>query len=253
MKEVSISTIYGYVAPYAAPVPSAYVLGVNVYHSILTVTGQEYWWLAAIAAFIGMVGIESTGGLSAILVSRAFVQKSWSIMGLAMAAVVAYAVFVAWGIYSSDDSKPMITTVAITLLAYFVVALWEGMKALDQKKADETSAALSNAQTKVMELDAEIKRMDAERKLRNSEIRLAKASNVSSGQSQVSAGRVDTSNERPVANLNPSILDAARVFFESNPKASGRAWVESDGCPVSSPTTASRYKAAIDAEKKAQA
>ncbi|PKN92992.1 MAG: hypothetical protein CVU44_11210 [Chloroflexi bacterium HGW-Chloroflexi-6] len=253
MKEMSITTLYGYVAPYAAPVPSAVVLGVNVYHSILSVIGAEYWWLAAIAAFIGMVGIESTGGLSAILVSRAFVHKSWSIMGLAMAAVVAYASFVAWGIYSSEDSKPMITTVAITLLAYFVVALWEGMKTLDQMKAHEISAALSSAQIKVTELDAEIRRMDAERKLRNSEIRLAKASNLSSGQSQASSGQVDTSSERPTTALNPSILEAARVFFESNPKASGRAWLESAGCPVSSPTTASRYKAAIDAEKREQA
>jgi hypothetical protein len=251
MKEMSITTIYGYVAPYAAPVPSAYVLGMNVYHSILTVSGSEYWWLAALAAFIGMVGIESTGGLSAILVSRAFVQKSWSIMGLAMAAVVAYAGFVAWGIYSSDDSKPMITTVAITLLAYFVVALWEGMKVLDQQHKDETSTALMNSQTRAQELEAEVKRLEAQRKLTNSEIRLAKASNPSSGQTPASSGQVDTSSGRPSNALNPSILEAARAFFESHPKASGRAWVESDGCPVSSPTTASRYKAAIDAEKKA--
>jgi len=247
MKEISITTIYGYIAPYAAPVPSAYVLGVNVYHSILTVSGADYWWLAAIAAFIGMVGIESTGGLSAILVSRAFVQKTWTIMSMAALAVIAYAIFVAWGIYSSSDSRPMITTVAITLLAYFVVALWEGMKALDNKQSIDTNNALLAAQ-------AEIARLNAEKNLTNSQVRLAKASNLSSGQRPVSTGQVDVSNERPADALDPSILEAARVFWKANPRASARAWLESESCPIKSQTTASKYKKVVDAEmQQAQA
>ena len=251
MKDVTF--YYQYLAPYAAPVPSAYVLGVNVYHSILGVSGGDYWWLAALAAVIGMVGIESTGGLSAILVSRAFVQKSWSIMRLAMLAVVAYALFVAWGIYSSDESRPMITTVAITLLAYFVVALYEGLKEIEKKKQDDSNLALQAAQAKALELEAEIKKLDAERKLTNSQTRFEKASSLSSGHFVLSSGQMDASIGQAAKALKPSILEAARVFFANNPKASARAWLETENCPINSPTTASRYKAAVGAEKSAEA
>lgn len=249
MKDISV--IYGYLAPYAAPVPSAYVLGVNVYHSIKLVSGDEYAWVAALAALVGMIGIEATGGLSAILVSRAFVQKSFSIMRLAILAVVAYAGFVAWGIYSSNESRPMITTVAITLLAYFVVALFEGMKEVDKQKHDTVSLALQSAQARALELEAEKELLEAERRKTNSEIRLAKVSNLSSGQAVLSNGQMDTSTGQKKA-LDPSILDAARVFFGSNPRASARSWLETAGCPVKSPMTASKYKAAVEAEKASQ-
>lgn len=40
-------------------------------------------------------------------------------------------------------------------------------------------------------------------------------------------------------------LAHARAFFTANPRASARAWLKSEGCPVTSPESASKYKKAV--------
>lgn len=241
MKQFSISAIYSVVAPYAAPAPSMYVMGLNVYHSILDVAGPSQWVLAAFVALVGMIGIESTGGLSAILVSRAFVQKSWGTMKLALGAVSLYAGFVAWGIYSSDDSRPMISTVAITLLAYCVVALWEGLKALETKAQTDADLAVEAARARQMEAQARVNELEAERKLTNSKIRLEKASSGQVDSRPVVSSGQNGQTGQASGQYNQAILEQVLGLVRVERGISTRKIIQA-GVGIASPQSALRYR-----------
>jgi len=224
---MDITKIYTMVAPYTAPAPSAYVLGVNVYHSILKVSGPDNWLLAGLVALVGMVGIESTGGLAAILVSKAYVNKSWSIMGMALVAVAAYAAFVGWGIYTGKESASMITTVAITLLCYLVIALQEGMKSIEGKQVHVLQATAAKTAL-----------IDAQRKLQNSlnrgagRVQPSSAVHLSSGQ---------TGQAAPAVEYDQVVLAAVMAVMRTAPASSTRDLVAA-GVGVKSPTSAAKYR-----------
>jgi hypothetical protein len=135
--KISVTSIYKYVVPFGTPAPSAFVMGINIHRFMTNALGDQYAWLCWLVAIAGVIGMEGVGGLSSILVSRAYIKRRFDIMKLAIVAVIGYAAFVGIGIYTGDDSRALLVTVALTLLGYFVLALWDGMQTVKEEQADK--------------------------------------------------------------------------------------------------------------------
>jgi hypothetical protein len=133
----SVTSIYKYAVPFGTPAPSAFVMGINLHKFMVDALGGEYAWAAWIVAVAGVIGMEGVGGMSSILVSRAYVSGRFDIMRMAILAVLGYAAFVIIGISTGDDSRALIATVLLTLLGYFVLALWDGMQTLKDQRAEK--------------------------------------------------------------------------------------------------------------------
>jgi len=223
-----ITDVYKYLVPFGTPAPSAFVMGISLYNYMANALSKDFAWLVLPIVIAGILGMEGVGGMSSILVSRAYVIKKWDIMGMAIVAVFGYAAFVAIGIYTGNDSVPLLMTVAMTLLGYGVMALFEGMQA----EGEKVQAVIATTQS-------ETERLEAQRKLTNSQIRLAKTSSVVQSVSSLSSGQS--------GQLDPAKLAWVKAYCD-DPLHKGHSletMVAAPGCPFSSRETARKYRSEV--------
>jgi hypothetical protein len=215
----SITNVYKYLIPFGTPAPSAFVMGINLHKFMVSAIGTEYGWLAWLVAIIGVLGMEGVGGLSSILVSRSYVSKNYGIMRWAFLAVFGYAACVVVGIWTGGDSRAMVVTVVLTLLGYFVMAMWEGLQGFKEQHVEELDTL--HAETELARQQASIARANARA-----------ARDGQGGQmprvSTVHLDKMDTKEAKLV-----------RSCWNDNPNWSARQIASA--CQVS-PTTASKYK-----------
>lgn len=225
-----VTQVYQIAIPFGTPAPSAFVMGISLHKYMVAALGGDYEWAAWIISVIGVLGMEGVGGMSSIMVSRAYTLRRWDIMIMAIIAVFGYAGFVGVGIYTGQDSMSILSTVALTLLGYFVLAIYDSIKSVQS----QNTLDLAKTQT-------DIEKMDAERKLLNSKARLAASTgqvdsvHLSNGQNG-QAGR---------AKFDAAKLEWMREYHERNPTATLRNIIEENTCPFSSPETARKYLAEV--------
>jgi len=232
--------------PIAAPAPAGVVIAAQMYTEVYRALGSPALpaaplsfsalpfvlvsGLALIGAVLGcvaMIGGEMLTYKYALTALADGEKKAAVLMGIL---AVLCTGLVIWTIYRSDDSRPLISAVAVSVVLYIMSATRDYLLRLKKNKAQGIFAAQAN---KSHELSMEKERT----KQAAAAARLAKAENVHPVSS--------VSTEQNEQALDEKTLESARAFFSANPKASARAWLKSDGCPVKSPETASKYKKAV--------
>lgn len=214
IQNLSMTQVYLYAGPVGAPLPSAFALGMNLYDYMVKAY-PAHPTAAAVAAWGGVIGIESTGALSAVLVSRAYVNQDKKTAIGALLVLLAYIVFVVIGIYTGQDSGSMVATVLITLLCYVVQALWNG---LSEKKS--LDAQVQNAETTSLTLQAQIAEANASKA--RAEARAAKASSgrppLPGGHLAASGGQLAASGgQARTVSLDPDKLAAVLAYLKTQP------------------------------------
>ena len=222
-KSIDKYSNFSTVPPIAAPAAPAALLISILYHDMI-LEGMAHE-VALVASVGSGIGAEMSGMIAAYVGVQAFQRRKYGLMVVAAVAFIAYAVFMAVGISVTDNPVTMISTILISIIAYFAVGL---LKSLQEAQAEEHTAK-----------QEEIKRLDAERKLANSRARLAKAGGVLGvrGVREQDEQQPEQDNRR----LDAVLLAKGIEYLRANPTASVRGFGEALGIPSSS--TASKYRA----------
>lgn len=234
--------------PIAAPAPAGVVIAAQMYAEVYKALGAPtvpvvifspsgavfgaVLFLAFVGAALGciaMIGGEMLTYKYALIALADGEKKAALLMG-ALALVCTGLVI--WSVYRSDDSRPLISAVAVSVILYVASATRDYLLRRKQNKAQINHAVLAD---KSHELNIEKERT----KQVAAAARLAKAQG--GGVQSVSNGHAGQ-NPPP---LDAVTLEAARAYFSANPTHSAREWLKSPDCPVKSPTTASTYKKAV--------
>ena len=246
MKE-SVSHIQYLISPWTAPMPSAATVAVVLYTSLSALMHPV---LAFIFAGMGMIGMESSGGLMFTLGARALVYRRWEVMAAAIVGALCYVGIVIWTIYTSNETRAIVGSVLVTIITYLGVGLYEYLRESDKQRnqikaerLEETQsaadAALKIAEAEKIKSQARALELDAQTKQINAQTKQIKASSLSSGQMDTATEHMDG---RKVSALNSELLEAVREFCNNNPDCSGRDIAKALKI---SPTTANKYKAAL--------
>lgn len=156
-----------YFAPLTAPVPTAIAVGTSLHNSLLLIPGTP-GWLALLGAVTGAIAIELGGGLMFTAAGKAFALRRWGALKVAALGAVMYVAIVIYSIWVGGDSRPIVGSVLVTLIAYLGKAVFDFLR--------ETQSLETEAQhEKTVAADREIKRIDAQRKLAAAETRKVKA------------------------------------------------------------------------------
>jgi len=220
--------------PIFAPAPAGLVIAIRLYQEILAAVGvNDVFWqgIAAVGATVGMVGMIGAEMYAYKQAGIAIAERQVGAAVVAFVAAVVCSTLIIWAIGTGANTRPLIVAVIIAIAAYVVLAVRDFMarkKAIKQDQAARVDA--QNGQ--VLELEKQ------KTKQANAAARLAKAQGGAAVVRPVSI-------EHTEQVLDEKTLSHARIFFTANPKASARAWLKSDGCPVKSPETASKYRKAV--------
>ena len=238
--------------PVLAGSPPAFVLAAGLYKSIaltLGITGGIEMLIPIALAGCGMSGMIATEMMTYKVTARAFARQEWGAFIIAALGVALISGFVLFAVYVGADTKSLVTSTITMLVGYVIIGVTTYMdthKSVKKENAEEVERQTEN-QIKLLQAQAdaaerlakaEAEKLDKERLLQNSRNRAGVPSN---GRPKVSS----VSTEQPAEQLDPAKLAHARAFFTVNPRASARAWLKSDGCPVTSPESASKYKKAV--------
>jgi hypothetical protein len=225
LRHLNMTTIYTYAGPVGSPMPSAFALGLNLY-DFMVKAYPAHPTAAVIASFGGIVGIESTGALSALLMSKAYVNKDKGTAFGAFLLLLAYIVFVIVGIYTGQDSVTMVATVGITLLCYLAQALWQGWQDGNRVKVADQQAVLyaqnlayeraekeHAAQIELMKQQAEIERAKAEGKEAEASAERAKARAAKSTEQKAAFSERSVNGTAKEYRYNADTLAKARAIM----------------------------------------
>lgn len=218
---MNITSVQSVLAPMLAPVAPAVLFGNNLFHGMIAdgITPN----FALIAAVGGTVGVEISGALACSMAVLAYHKRDYKIMWISIISSVIYAAFVFYGISSSQHASTFAGAVAISLIAYLMLGVYQSYQFKLSNKRDEAAI--------------EIGLMESRRKLTNAETRKAKASKVSS---------VFTEQTEQTEQLNSATLALVCEHLAQHPGASARDLLRIPNIPFSSPATASKYKKAAE-------
>ncbi|MBU3744808.1 MAG: hypothetical protein FGM61_09755, partial [Sediminibacterium sp.] len=156
-----------YFAPLTAPVPTAIAVGTSLHNSLLLIPGTP-GWLALLGAVTGAIAIELGGGLMFTAAGKAFALRRWGALKVAALGAVMYVAIVIYSIWVGGDSRPIVGSVLVTLIAYLGKAVFDFLR--------ETQEIEHNVKIEQSAADErEMKIIDAQRKLAAAEARKAKA------------------------------------------------------------------------------
>jgi len=147
------------IAPISAPAAPATMLVNILYADLMRESVNQ---IAAMGAAVASgIGAEAAGMIAAYVGIQAYRKQKYGLMVVAIVAFIIYAAFMALGISVSQNPMTMISTIAISIIAYLAVGTYTALTGITD---DETR----DAQTKIAV-------MEAERKLTNAQTRNAKA------------------------------------------------------------------------------
>jgi len=262
-----ITTLQYYIAPFSAPVPTAIAVGASLTHALSQIPGIDPL-LALLGGIGGGLATEVSGGLMFSMAARAFFQRKWGALMVALLGSGFYIGVIAWSVSTSGDPVPIIGAAIVAGLVYVAIALYQYFDAIEKdaiiaRKDAEQTRQQADADRKT-ELDTRIMMMDKEIELeqRRAEIeqlrlnaeserirqeKLLEHARARAARSSEHPGFVRsvrrTTNEQ---NLRPDWLQKTRDFLGDNPEATTREVAENLGAKSSS--TGKAYRDAVLAE-----
>lgn len=226
-------------SPYLAGSPPALVMGINLYKSVITAVGADWWFAAGAVGLLGVVGIISVEMNTYKMVARAFAEQQWGVLkfvvgfGLIITGMTIYAV------YSGHDTRALVTSSVAMVIGYAALMAKTYMDTIKARKEDQLEAQTIETRNQVALLEAKAK-IEREKHLQaNAEARRAKAA-ASGGQSPVSGGQARTAGQ---ARYDPEVLEKVVALLEAspNPETVSVRKIEEAGVGVKK-TQASGYK-----------
>lgn len=236
-------------APFLTPIGPATVAILGMSHGLSESMG--FW--GVLPAFGSGLGMEGTGYLASYLLMRGIRRGSFASSFLSALFLFAYAAFAVAAIGEIKNAGIFQWFVCMSIACYLVVGLYtyENKQELERRQTqqDEIDAKKKDLEIKQQELALYERGQEIERARKEIELRVMQERTKQARASARSNGHPvpvrSVSSEQPNSELDPTKLAHARAFFEANPRASARAWLKSDGCPVTSPESASKYRKAV--------
>ena len=206
--------------PIFAPMPPAVVIGLQLYDEVMRAAhSPEWWWLASIAAVLGVVGTIGAEMLSYKYALQAWAERERGAAALAFGLALIVSGLIIWAVWRTDDSRPLVVAVLVAIVAYVVSAIRQYIDTKRARREENT--------------DRQLKVMDEQRKLVNAQARLAKAGGhpvqMSNGQNG-QTGQITQESEK---------VKRVKEYWKANPKASLRDCAKACEC---SPETARKWK-----------
>jgi hypothetical protein len=211
--------------PIFAPMPPAVVIGLQLYDEVMVAAHDPaWWWLASIAAALGVVGT-----IGAEMIAYKYALQAWAEREKGAAAVALVLGFVVsgliiWAVWRTDDSRPLVVAVLVAIVAYVISAIRQYIDAKRARREEQT--------------DRQLKILDEQRKLTNAQARLAKA-----GAGAPAVRGVREQVEQHQNRLDPELLATVRAYLKDHPTASIR--VTGEACGIKSSSTAKKYIDAV--------
>jgi hypothetical protein len=169
--------------PIFAPAPPAVIIGLQLYDEVIKAAHAEWWWLAGIAAILGMVGTIGAEMLSYKEALRALAEREIGAALTALAGGVITSGLIIWTIWRTDDSRPLVMAVVVAIVAYLIAGVrtyTDGKRSRRQGAQDnsirqiEAQTALEKERAKIAAAEARRATLEAEvdsKAARNAELR----------------------------------------------------------------------------------
>lgn len=218
--------------PYGAGSPPAVVLGFTLYQQVLSVAGDGFAWLASIIAVVGVAAVMSGEIYAYKSAFRAFAIGERRAGFASFIAAALTTALVGYGVWSGQNSRALITTLAASVLIYLVFGFvqYVNTKAAERERAQKGTEQATSAHLEELGIQAKIAAEQA--KIARAEARKAKLDKLSTVQQTVQSkmDRLDTPKIR-----------AIKATWAEHPDWSSRQVAEAAKC---SPMTALKYKEA---------
>jgi hypothetical protein len=155
------------ILPIIAPAPPAVVIGIRLYEEIIHASSLDWWPVASLAAFLGMVGIIGAEMYSYKQAAIAFAEGERNPAILAFLGGLLCSGLVIYAIYTSENSKPLVTAVIVAIVGYVVKAITDYIATMRTKRAKEyAQRSMDNdADIRKREIDLQIAREERLRAL----------------------------------------------------------------------------------------
>ncbi len=185
------------VLPVIAPAPPAVVIGIRLYDEIIKASSPDWWIIASLAACLGMVGIIGAEMYSYKQAAIAFAEGERKPAILAFIGGLICSILVIFAIYTSENSRPLVTAVVVAIVAYIIKAISDYIATTRKKRAQEYAQSV---QIKNQDNEADLRRreldLQIERERRLQALADARRAKAETGQfrkvSDVSTGQPDS-------------------------------------------------------------
>jgi len=159
-----LTKIQALIAPLAAPVAPALLLG-NEMYQVMVLVGINAW-LAFVCAFVAIVGLEFSGALASTMAVKSWKRRSWGALTLSVIGTLVYAGIVFGGIRMMPQARAQVfgVMVLVSLVAYLGYALYQNYHEQDTQHAEQTEQQIElvrqqkqflNAQTRQLQWQAQ--------------------------------------------------------------------------------------------------
>jgi hypothetical protein len=213
--------------PILAPMPPAVVIGLQLYDEVMAAANHpDWWWLATVAAFFGVVGTIGAEMIAYKYALQAWAEREKFAAFIAMMLGLFVSALIIWAVWRTDDSRPLVVAVLVAIAAYVVSAIRQYVEAKRARREEQT--------------DRQVQLLNEQRKLTNAQARLAKAGHVVAP----AVRAVREQDEHQTNRLNAELLARVRAYLEQHPGASIRE--TGAACGIKSSSTAKKY---IDAAR----
>jgi MFS family permease len=215
--------------PIFAPAPPAVVIGLQLYNEVVKAAHADWWWLAGIAAILGVVGTIGAEMLSYKEALRALAERE---IGAAITALIGGIVtsgLIIWAIWRTDDSRPLVVAVVVAIVAYLIAGV---RTYTDDKKSRRQGVQDNNIRQ--MEAQAALEKERA--KIAAAQARRAKFEN--SGGVQLSTGQNGQTGQQATKKESDKVI-RIKAYWKANPTATLRDCAAACEC---SPETARQWK-----------
>jgi hypothetical protein len=159
--------------PFFAPAPAGVVIGIRLYAEIMTAIGGTpsiIWQIIAFAAaFVGCMAMILAEMYSYKQAALALAEQEIGAAVLAFVLSLVCSGLIVYAVYTSEDSRPLISAVAIAIIAYAVTAIKDFRARKNQKKAQVYAQSVAETSKETQNEAAQ-----REYELKMAEIELAK-------------------------------------------------------------------------------
>jgi hypothetical protein len=192
------------ILPIIAPAPPAVVIGIRLYEEIIHASSLDWWPVASLAAFLGMVGIIGAEMYSYKQAAIAFAEGERNPAILAFLGGLLCSGLVIYAIYTSENSKPLVTAVIVAIVGYVVKAITDYIATMRAKRAKEYA---QSCQTKSMDNDADIRKREIDLQIAREERLRA----LADARSAKTASGGQSANVRRTATGQRTALDPVKL------------------------------------------
>lgn len=216
--------------PILAPFPPAVVIGLQLYDEVMVAAADPFWWwLAALAAFVGTIGTIGAEMLAYKQALKALAERELLPFLLSALGALAVSGLIVWAVWRSDDSRPLVVAVLVAIVGYLVSAVNDYLIAKKERreKANENQA----------------RSMDYNLKIEQERTKQARAAARSVRPVRVEGEQDEQDERKPNSRLNPERLSAVSAYLSEHSGASVREVMQA--CHISSSDVASRYMKAV--------